>query len=95
MFEAIIYLILIWFAIGLIAAILTGFVYFRGMQHMIECHIRDNDERKKLLGMLLLRSYIASPSTFTIIYLIVSMCCGIFTLINLIKDFYHFTINQK
>lgn len=92
MIENILYLGMLWFGIGFTAAVIDIFVFFRGLKHMIDCHVSHKDLNLKHSGMMLLANYNAGHSTTILIsFFIIFTIFGPITIYVLLRDFYKFT----
>jgi hypothetical protein len=92
MIETILYFGMLWILIGFIAAFVDIFVFFRGIKHMIDCHVNHKDLRLKHAGMILLANYNAGHSISILIsFFIIFSILGPITVYILIRDFIKFT----
>jgi hypothetical protein len=92
MFETLLTAILIWVLIGFCSAFLNMFVFFRGLKHMIDCHVNHKNEKIKHIGILLLNNYNSGNSSIILFsFFIIYTLLGPIAFFVLIRDFFKFT----
>lgn len=95
MIELVLNILLIWGIVGFVSAFLDLFVYFRGMNHMIQCHICHKDADVKKLGLHMLKHYTDSKLAVHIMFFLIYTLLGPFTTCVLIADFFRFSSTTK
>jgi hypothetical protein len=86
---------MIWAIVGFVSAFVDLYIFFRGMVHMIACHINHKNPAIKNLGYHMLKQYTERAFGFYIIYFGIYTILGPITTIVLISDFFRFTFDEK
>ena len=95
MIQFLLILICVWCSIGFLSAFIDAFVYFRGLKHMIECHVNHKNPKIKLVGKYLKEHLDTGGYTvFLISFFVIYSLLGIFSVIALINDFIIFTVKN-
>jgi hypothetical protein len=95
MIDIVLTILMFWAIIGFSSSFVNLFVFFRGMEHMIQCHLCHKDEVTKKIGHHMLKQYTEYGFGFYMLFFFIYTCLGPITVLVLISDFFKFTFNEK